>query len=96
MADLTARSLEGRRTDESSGWRALSFAVWPLLGEAAGLGRVVVIAPHPDDEVLGAGATTATLALQGARVVVIAVTDGEASNPSRVEELREIRPGESA
>lgn len=97
MADLTARSLEGRGTDESV-WLACSELrrLGPCSVRPPDSGRVVVIAPHPDDEVLGAGGTTATLALQGARVVVIAVTDGEASNPSRVEELREIRPGESA
>ena len=97
MADLTARSLEGRGTDESV-WLACSELrrLGPCSVRPPDSGRVVVIAPHPDDEVLGAGGTTATLALQGARVVVIAVTDGEASNPSRVEELREIRPGESS
>ena len=41
----------------------------------------VIVAAHPDDEVLGAGGTIATLAAGGARIRVIAVTDGEASHP---------------
>jgi LmbE family N-acetylglucosaminyl deacetylase len=42
---------------------------------------VVVVAAHPDDEVLGAGGTMAMLATAGARLRLIAVTDGEASHP---------------
>jgi LmbE family N-acetylglucosaminyl deacetylase len=41
----------------------------------------VVVAAHPDDEVLGAGGTMALLAAAGARLRLIAVTDGEASHP---------------
>lgn len=97
MAALNVRSLEGRGTDESV-WLACSEL--RRLGRCSvkppDSGRVVVIAPHPDDEVLGAGGTTAALALRGARVVVLAITDGEASAPERVEELRRVRPRESA
>jgi N-acetylglucosamine malate deacetylase 1 len=39
-------------------------------------GRVLVIAPHPDDEVLGAGGTIARLSDAGAEVVVGIVTKG--------------------
>jgi LmbE family N-acetylglucosaminyl deacetylase len=42
---------------------------------------VVVVAAHPDDEVLGAGGTIAMLAAAGVRLRLIAVTDGEASHP---------------
>ena len=42
---------------------------------------VVIVAAHPDDEVLGAGGTMALLAAGGARLRLIAVTDGEASHP---------------
>jgi LmbE family N-acetylglucosaminyl deacetylase len=97
VADLKARSLGGRGTDESV-WMACSELrrLGPCSVKPPDSGRVVVIAPHPDDEVLGAGGTTAALALRGAAVVVIAVTDGEASAPERVEELRRVRPKESA
>lgn len=37
----------------------------------------LVVAPHPDDETLGAGALIATLRAQGVPVTVVAVTDGE-------------------
>jgi hypothetical protein len=38
--------------------------------------RVLVIAPHPDDEVLGAGGTVARLSAAGTEVVVAIVTKG--------------------
>ncbi|MET9361160.1 PIG-L deacetylase family protein [Streptomyces sp. NPDC006632] len=44
-------------------------------------GRVVVVAAHPDDEVLGAGGTLALLARAGLRLTVVSVTDGEGSHP---------------
>ncbi len=43
--------------------------------------RVVVLAPHPDDEVLGVGGLLALLQQVGSRIELLAVTDGEASNP---------------
>ncbi len=43
--------------------------------------RLVVLAPHPDDEVLGAGGLIQHMARFGVEVVVVAVTDGEASHP---------------
>jgi LmbE family N-acetylglucosaminyl deacetylase len=41
----------------------------------------VVVAAHPDDEVLGAGGTIAILAAAGVRVRLVALTDGGASHP---------------
>jgi LmbE family N-acetylglucosaminyl deacetylase len=41
------------------------------------VGPLLIIAPHPDDETLGAGALIATLRKRGLRVMVIAATDGE-------------------
>jgi LmbE family N-acetylglucosaminyl deacetylase len=41
----------------------------------------VIVAAHPDDEVLGAGGVISLLADAGARLRLIAVTDGEASHP---------------
>ncbi|MFJ7280976.1 PIG-L deacetylase family protein [Kitasatospora sp. NPDC098663] len=43
--------------------------------------RVLVVAAHPDDEVLGFGGTIAVLAAAGIRVRLVSVTDGEASHP---------------
>ena len=48
----------------------------PLVGLPA-LRRVLVLAPHPDDESIGAGGTLARLAEAGAEVEVVVLTDGE-------------------
>jgi LmbE family N-acetylglucosaminyl deacetylase len=52
---------------------------------------VAVIAPHPDDEVLGCGGTIARLAAQGSRVHVVTVTRGEPPDfdPVAVQQVRE-------
>jgi LmbE family N-acetylglucosaminyl deacetylase len=65
-------------------------------------GRVVVIAPHPDDEILGAGGLLQSILQQGISIEIVAVTDGEASHPAldlgdlgEQVDLRSIRAGES-
>ncbi len=40
---------------------------------------VVVLAPHPDDETLGAGGFIAAQWLHGRDVIVVAATDGESA-----------------
>lgn len=45
----------------------------------------LVVAPHPDDEILGCGGLIATQRRRGVPVRVIAVTDGEAAYPDDVE-----------
>ena len=59
----------------------------------------LVVAPHPDDETLGAGALIATLRAQGVPVTVVAVTDGEncydVPQPER-ERIRRLREQEQA
>ncbi len=97
MVILTDRSLDGPGTDESV-WSACAELreLTPFSVPPPGSGRVVVVAPHPDDEVLGAGGALASLAARGARLLLVAVTDGEASDPERAEELRRVRPLESA
>jgi LmbE family N-acetylglucosaminyl deacetylase len=62
-------------------WRS-----WRLLDElpildTGGWSSVVVVAAHPDDEVLGAGGLLAMLAAARARLRLVAITDGEASHP---------------
>ena len=48
------------------------------MGLLDGGGPVLVLAPHPDDEVLGVGGTMARLAEAGAEVHVAIVTTGRA------------------
>lgn len=61
--------------------------------------RMVVVAPHPDDEVLGVGGLMALAVAAGTRVDVVAVTDGEGSHSSSrtvtAAELRRVRPIET-
>jgi LmbE family N-acetylglucosaminyl deacetylase len=62
-------------------WAAwLGPASFPAL-DLSGLRRVLVVAAHPDDEVLGLGGTMARLAAAGAQLRLVSVTDGEASHP---------------
>ena len=62
-------------------------------------GDVVVVAPHPDDEVLGVGGILRSLHRGGRRIVVAALSDGEASHPGTngitARELERRRPRES-
>lgn len=44
-------------------------------------GRAIVVAAHPDDEVLGAGGLLRRLARQRTALTIIWATDGEASHP---------------
>jgi LmbE family N-acetylglucosaminyl deacetylase len=43
--------------------------------------RAVIVAPHPDDEVLAFGGLLALLAIAGRHCEIVAVTDGDASHP---------------
>ncbi|MFD0168038.1 PIG-L deacetylase family protein [Streptomyces decoyicus] len=80
-----ADPIQARGTDESE-WR--DWAGWDALPEFAlpTMGRAVVVAAHPDDEVLGFGRSISLLAAAGTDLTVVSVTDGERSHPnSRVE-----------
>lgn len=69
-----------RGTPEAA-WRAhLAGCGLPLL-ELGAVARVVVVAPHPDDEVLGVGGLLRALHARGVELAVLAVTDGEGSHP---------------
>jgi LmbE family N-acetylglucosaminyl deacetylase len=46
------------------------------------LAHTVVIAPHPDDETLGAGGLIAAQRRRGVPVLILGVTDGEAAYPN--------------
>jgi LmbE family N-acetylglucosaminyl deacetylase len=49
-------------------------------------GSLLVVAPHPDDETLGAGALIATLRAEGVPVTIAAATDGENAYDTGAEE----------
>lgn len=63
------RAVLGRTVDETA---------------TAGRRTAVVVAPHPDDETLGCGATIARKRAAGTDVVVVVVTDGRHSHRSEV------------
>ena len=88
------RATEGIRPPEraivGSGTPEHAWQAWPDLAAipACTLGnlvpegaRVVVVAPHPDDEVLAFGGMLAMLAAQGTPIMLVAVTSGDASHP---------------
>jgi LmbE family N-acetylglucosaminyl deacetylase len=61
-------------------------------------GRVLVFAPHADDDVIGCGGTAAIHAQQGDPVKVVIVYDGTAGDPERrysSDELRALRQREA-
>ncbi|MFZ1175835.1 MAG: PIG-L family deacetylase [Mycobacterium sp.] len=49
--------------------------------DLSGCKRLIVVAPHPDDETLSLGATTAQLVASGVDVQVVSVSDGGAAKP---------------
>jgi len=71
-------------------WAPL-FALTPALSLPSS--AVLVVSPHPDDEVLGAGGLIHCAAQAGGQVSVLSVTDGEAAY-SDWQGLAEIRRGE--
>jgi LmbE family N-acetylglucosaminyl deacetylase len=82
-----AHPIDAPGTDERSwaAWPWLSTLAGPGVAGAglAGLARVrsaVIVAAHPDDEVLGAGGLISMLAASRARLRLVAVTDGERSH----------------
>ncbi len=81
------RTIHGRGTPERAwrGWHGLKVLTPLSIDELAPPGsRVVVVAPHPDDEVLGCGGALALLARAGREIVVVGVTDGEGSHPGSI------------
>lgn len=67
------------------------------VADPRGWPSAVIVAAHPDDEILGVGGTMAVLAAAGVRLRLIAVTDGEASHPGvDPEVIARVRTAESA
>jgi LmbE family N-acetylglucosaminyl deacetylase len=54
----------------------------------------VVVAPHPDDEVLAAGGLLRSAALAGRDLLVLALTDGGASHPGSTRWPAEVLPAQ--
>ena len=82
-----AHPIDAPGTDERlwAAWPWLSTLAGPGVAGAglAGLARVrsaVIVAAHPDDEVLGVGGLISMLAAARARLRLVAVTDGERSH----------------
>jgi LmbE family N-acetylglucosaminyl deacetylase len=78
------RRIKGEGTPEADwqGWSRL--AALPEVDPAELVpfgGRAVIVAPHPDDEVLGTGGLLARLSALSRNVLIVAVTDGTASHP---------------
>jgi LmbE family N-acetylglucosaminyl deacetylase len=61
-------------------WPWLSTLPGGGLARLAGVKSAVIVAAHPDDEVLGAGGLISMLAASRARLRLVAVTDGERSH----------------
>jgi LmbE family N-acetylglucosaminyl deacetylase len=57
--------------------------------------RTIVVAPHPDDETLGAGGVIRNLSERGVDLTVVAVTDGEGAYDDGVD-IRPVRRREQA
>lgn len=68
----------GRSADE---WESLVAGLPPVPDPWPPIGPIVLVAPHPDDELLGAGATLAAATDKGIEIRVLAATDGEMSHP---------------
>jgi len=78
---------------DAAGTEERSWASWPWLSTLPGAGlagtglsglagvrSAVIVAAHPDDEVLGAGGLISMLAASRVRLRLVAVTDGERSH----------------
>ncbi|MFL6055481.1 MAG: PIG-L deacetylase family protein [Actinoallomurus sp.] len=83
----------GTAEDTWRAWNGLDQL--PVL-DASRWRNAVVLAAHPDDEVLGVGGLMALLADDGVRLRLVAVTDGEASHPGQDVAVRRVAETETA
>jgi LmbE family N-acetylglucosaminyl deacetylase len=90
VSRIELHPIDAPGTDESA------WAAWPGLAALPGatdtrdcglahVASAVIVAAHPDDEVLGAGGLISVLAASGARLRLVAVTDGEGSHRGRAD-----------
>ena len=97
------RVIEGDGTAELHWQRWLTSATIPTRSMPQLLPahrRLVVVAPHPDDEVLACGGLIAQHVAHGGETVVVAISDGEASHADAPDwnalQLADARRAESA
>ncbi|CAN7161315.1 PIG-L family deacetylase [Caballeronia sp. LjRoot34] len=82
------RAIRGNGTPEATWQKSGLLSSLPEVDPAILVppgARAVIVAPHPDDEVLGTGGLLAQLSDLGRKVLIIAVTDGTASHPDSPE-----------
>lgn len=92
---MVSRVADTRHPIDAPGTDEAAWAAWPGLDALpaasaaglAGLASAVVVAAHPDDEVLGVGGMIAMLAAAGARLRLVAITDGESSHRGRADSV---------
>lgn len=81
--ELSDRAIRALGTPEGA-WRrwlpTQPFATVDVPGLLADAERLVVVAPHPDDEILACGGLLAMQVARGGKVLVIGLTDGEQSH----------------
>ncbi|MGJ7542714.1 PIG-L deacetylase family protein [Variovorax sp. LT1R16] len=85
MAAVAERAIEGQGTTEAEWlpWLAHQPMVETSAGQLVPPGyRAVVVAPHPDDEVLAVGGLLAQLQMLRRSMLIVAATDGTASHPA--------------
>ena len=103
MGTLSDRAIAGDGTREQDWLRWFTSSPVPMEGLDHWLvngQRLVVVAPHPDDEVLCCGGLIAQHTARGGQTLVIAVSDGEASHADtsgwKASQLAETRRWERA
>lgn len=91
------RRIEGSGTSEQSWAGQGRFTALPAVSPRMLVptgSRLVICAPHPDDEILPCGGLLALL--PDREIVILALTDGEASHSEKREFLRKVRPEETS
>ncbi len=87
MATVGDRQIEGAGTTPEAWAQWAGFSTMAEI-EAAQLvpagHRAVIVAPHPDDEILGCGGLLHLLGELGRRLALVAVTDGDGDRKSVV------------
>ena len=102
MATVGDRQIQGAGTAPEAWAEWAGFSSMPAIAAAQLVPpdhRAVIVAPHPDDEILGCGGLLHLLGELGRRLTLVAVTDGDGSHPDSslwpASRLRNTRPLET-